>query len=262
MRSSLRFAIPCLLLARAALAQVPDPTGLTPITTHLPSINSIRPGTIAPGSGDTSIRIYGLGFLGPAQTVDVRWNGSSLAQWAVVSGEPDTQIDATVPASLLTSAGSVTVARVVGGQAVESNAVTVAIGTPPTCGATSSAECGAAIGDVPTVVIVPVHTWYPFVAAPAGGLVRIANHDVAAQFGRHTFTSAALGPSTFLQIGAGKFTADGRFSVSVATPTAIDQPTIGFIRVPEGEAPGTLIPFFCTAHNLLMAAPLGGLLVE
>jgi hypothetical protein len=32
--------------------------------------------------------------------------------------------------------------------------------------------------------------------------------------------------------------------------------------VPEGEAPGTLIPFFCTAHNLLMAAPLGGLLVE
>lgn len=248
------------LIGSFAHAQVP---AVLPTTSSLPSINSIRPGKLAAGA-DGSITIYGLGYLGPANTLEVRWNGTPLASWSTVADEPDTQIVAIVPNGLLASDGIVTIARVSAGTTVAaSNPVTVKIGTPESCGAGSPAECGAAIGDVPTIEIVPVQSWTPFVSAPAGGLVRVENRDFAEQCcGAHAVASTTFDPANFTTI-PGKIIGDGRFSVRVRKPTSPTGPAqVGYFRVPEREKPGTVIPFFCPIHHYVMVTPLGALLVQ
>lgn len=247
-----------LATSRVASAQMPLDLSL-PVVLDAPSINSVRPGTIAPGSADTTITIYGAGLAGTPDTLRVLWNGSPLS-WSAIAGREGSRITAIVPESLLDTAGTATLVVEASGRA--SNAVGMTIGTPPTCPTPMKDECGAAIGETPAIEIVPLHTWYPFAAAPAGGLVRVVNRDVLAQFARHTVTSTALEPSRFSQILSGRILGDGRFNVSVSSPETVDQPMEGYVRVPENETPGTMIPFFCTAHNLAMVTPLGGILVQ
>lgn len=260
----IRRTIACLTIflalaaGRPASAQAPIDLGL-PVVAAAPSINSVRPGTIAPGSADTTITIYGAGLAGTPDTLRVLWNGSTLT-WSAISGREGSRITATVPASLLGTAGSAMLTVEASGRA--SNTVAMMIGTPPTCPTQVKDQCGAAVGDAPVIEIVPLHTWYPFAAAPAGGLVRVVNRDVLAQFARHTVTSTALEPSRFSQILAGRILGDGRFNASVSSPETVDQPIEAYVRIPENEMPGTMIPFFCTAHNLAMVTPLGGILVQ
>ncbi|MGH7818856.1 MAG: hypothetical protein ACREQ9_03710 [Candidatus Binatia bacterium] len=248
------------LHAGLAFAQAPD---VLPVAAQSPSINSVRPGTIAAGSADTPITIYGVGFAGDA--AEIVWTsgaGTTIFPATAVAGHESTRLEASVPSSLLAQAGTATllVRRVTSG--TETNAVEMTIGPVPSC-AGKGAECGAAIGVVPVVEIVPLHTWTPVVAAPSGGLVRVENRDTLAQFGRHTFTSTDLtDPYSFSQITAGKIRGDGRFSVDLATPASAEEPNTGYVLVPEDEATGTVIGFFCTAHNLAMVTPLGGLLVQ
>lgn len=261
MKNPLTAVAAVLAFACAAAAQ-PAPTSVAPISTSLPAINSIRPGTIPAGAA-TTIAIFGLGYL-PAQNLEVRWNGAPLVSWSAVSGEPDTQIVAVVPAALATADGAVTVARVANGVTLrESNPVVVAVGTPPSC-AGRGAECGAAIGEVPTVTIVPAHTWTPLVAAPAGGLVRITSYDFEALFKQHTFASANLtDPNTFSRIASNKLQSDGRFFVQVPSPAGpTDPPVTAYVQIPPTERPGSVIGFFCSIHNLAMVTPLGGIVVE
>ena len=112
------------LICGVAFAQAPIPT-----------ITSISPNTVNVNSPGFTLTVYGTNFLPPVITIAavpasvVTWNGASLTTTYISS----TQLTATVPANLLTSAGTaqVRVVNSAAGGTQTSNTVDFTIGTPP-----------------------------------------------------------------------------------------------------------------------------------
>ena len=87
-----------------------------------PSISSVSPNVIAPGSGQTTITVNGAGFVIGAQ---VLWNGNFL----ITNSNSATQLTASVSQAYLANPGTATVTVVNPNQAT-SNSITVVIGQP------------------------------------------------------------------------------------------------------------------------------------
>ena len=139
---------------------------------------------------------------------------------------------------------------------VESNAVGIRVVdnlTKCTEPPETVAICGAAIGELPVIEMLPGHTWNPYAAVPAGGIVEVRNRDFSGENDRHTVTSAAL-QNRIPVLGDSQ--GDGRFHVNAFHPDAISEPTISYLRVLDEEESGD-VPFFCAVHSSGMYPPTG-----
>jgi hypothetical protein len=260
-------------LGSAASAQTIVPPG-TPAVVGAPSINSARPGKIQAGADTTMITVYGVGFDVSGATAEAVWNGQSIGTPTVSTTHPGSRVTVDVPASLLLVPGSASLSIRQGGH--ESNAVTVLLTTdpPPTCvpptdpafTQTSARQtCGYALGDLPVLEMVPLHTWYPFVTAPAGGIVKVVNRDSGASYGHHVVTNTTVQDRTpFVSSLMPSGLQGTYFDVEVSAPIGGNPLTdffVGYVRVPEAQSPGSVIPFFCSTHSNNMNPPLGGITV-
>lgn len=219
------------------------------------SINSVRPGEIVRGSGDTMITIYIAN--GDASQFQAYWGDQLLASAAPRAS----RLVATVPAALLAETGSGRITlHATGSEA--SNAVDVQVVDAPTdCSRLDAAVSQAcpekvALGEVPVIQMLPQHTWNPYATVPAGGMIKVENYDSGGLYGAHTVTHAALEDRVPLVPGEG---GGGRFHVSVDHPPRGGELTdnkIGYLRVLEEEEPGQM-PFYCTQHVNSMYPPTG-----
>ena len=260
MRSRWLPALTILVLAAGPVAaQRLDPPPGVPVPTSVPSLNSARPGVIPPGSEDVTLTLYAVGFDEALGAVEVVWNGAPL-ETTISDTHPGSRVTAVLPGSVRSALSAGTTATVVlrqtvGAAPVDSNAVELRIGTPPDCNLVagpSRASCNAALGDVPTIEMVPKHAWYPFVAAPAGGLIRAVHRDSAASPEQHTVTSSTVEERLPLIEGQ----TDGAFDISLGLGQQ------GYIRIPDDREPGSTIAFWCTQHGNSMNPPFGGILVQ
>jgi hypothetical protein len=256
MRTATMLAI-LVALSGTSLARPIHPEPGVPLSASAPSINSIRPGILPPGSGDIEIAIYGSGIDERLGEVAVLWNGEPLEAVRVSESHPNSRVHATVPSALLQSPGSATVVLRQNTPALplDSHPVTLVVGAPVDCSTATAkrrAICGAALGEVPTIEMVPKHVWYPFVAAPAGGVVRAVHRDSLANPEQHTVTSTTtLGRVPILGTGP-----DDAFDL------ALGRGEEGWIRIPEDRPPGSILGFFCTQHGNSMNPPFGAVFVR
>ncbi len=144
--TQLTATVPASLLAQPGSAtvlvtnpnQAQSNTATFTITPAAPTITSINPASAIVGAAGFTLTVNGTGFLSGAV---VNWNSTALA----TTFGSETQLTASVPASLLAQAGSATI-QVVNPNNTQSNPVgfLISAGTPPTITSLSPASTVAA----------------------------------------------------------------------------------------------------------------------
>jgi hypothetical protein len=99
---------------------------ITPSSQVPPVISSLSPGSVLSGSGSFTLTVNGSGFVPGAM---VQWTTNGVTMPLVTTFLNSTQLQAAIPSSLLTAAGTaaVTVTQVINGITVTSNAVSFTI---------------------------------------------------------------------------------------------------------------------------------------
>ena len=201
--------------------------GVQGTPTTAPVVVSVSPNSMAAGSANTQITVFGTGFTSSSV---VHWNGTPLETYAYYY---PTELIATVPAADLTTPGaaSVTVSTPTAFPSI-SNAVTVSITSPPVPTVTELYPSG---GPINTAAAISIYG----TGFTTGSIVAVNGETVPSTV---AYTTEITGT-----ILAALLAFPGNFNVTVTTPGGTSAP-MGFTT------------FLSIANNDIVYNPADGLL--
>jgi trimeric autotransporter adhesin len=229
---------------------------INPPPNPVPVVSGISPSCALAGGASFTLTVNGSSFLptsDPSGGSQVRWTaGSAQSTLAIVSIGSASQIQATVPASLIAAAGSASVT--VSNPPSPQTAPPGQVGNPPSGGG------GSSINSPTFTIVQPPATCPPGTTATAATQARIAEETPAVSAdGRYVAYSAQQGGHTqvFLRdtceaVGSGCEPRTLLLSAaSDGTPGSDDS------RSPSMSADGRYVAFSSAATNLVADAPAG-----
>ncbi len=164
--------------------------------TPTPVLTSLSPNQFPTGSATTAVYVFGSNL----QTgCIVLWNGSSLATSYFSSTYYGFYLGATVPASLLTTAGTASITVSCPTAPAVSNALTATIANPPAPTLTSISPAAGAINTTTTVTLYGT-------GFTSGSTVAYNGTVLSSTFGSSTSLTAVLPASSVTLPGNGSFT--------------------------------------------------------
>ncbi len=195
-----------------------------------PVITQVSPTTFVAGSSDTLIQVYGNNLYGTGvpllSTTTVQWNGTALATVSGSSFGTLQTITATVPASLLASAGTaaVTVANATATPST-SNAITVTISTPPAPTLTSISPSAGPINTATQITLNGT-------GFTSSSTVAVNGTNVTATYGNSSQLTVNL-PASAVAL-------PGNLNIAVTTPapgggTSSSLPYTAYIAIPNNS---------------------------
>jgi uncharacterized protein (TIGR03437 family) len=248
--TQLTATVPAGLIASAGSASItavntggtPSTAVAFPIGVPTPTVTSLSPASATAGGSGFTLTVNGTGFLSGAT---VQWNGSGLSTTFVGS----TQLTATVPASLIASAGSASITAINSGGSASTSA-TFPINAPtPTI--TSLSPTSVIAGGAAFTLTVNGTSFL------SGAVVQWNGTGLTTTFVSSTQLTAAVPASLIASAGSASITAinsGGSASTAVALPIGVPTPTITSLSPVSATAGGAAFTLTINGTNFLSGA--------
>jgi hypothetical protein len=242
--SRITASVPANLISNAGTAQITVLSGAVtsnPVTFTInpaPVVSTISPNTATAGGPAFTLTVNGTGFSAGST---IRWNTVTLSTRFVSA----TQLTATVPATLIASAGTTPVTVVTGG--VTSNAVNFTVIAPPVI---SNLSPSAATAGGPAFTLTVNGSGFA-----SGAIVRWNQTSLATSFVSANRLTAPVLASLIASVGTAQITVSSGGVISNAvTFTIVAGPAIGALIPPSTAAGGPAFTLTITGSGFASGA--------